>query len=544
MQDASGKATTRGWPTLESTALFLIAAAYIVWVLSLPDFPTQDGPAHLYYANVLSHLLSRTPGLYADFYYIRNLFPPYSLYYYALIGLSRFMPMVLANKLILCSYVALFLYGFRYMARAIGPSADVVTLFVSLELLNWPLMMGFINYCLATSIAMFALGLWLRFSGSSAVRRIAFVLLSIVVMFTHPLPLFGLLAFCGLHLVWRLGSTRIADGRFSFTSVLKLDLLCLVLAGLNLLYVARFSQSHPFTQNPRDPGKGLFQIELSRFARLFFLGGQSWTIYAYYALILLTLAACAWFLLLQFRRERPLGRTSPALFWGGLVVLSAVIVIIAPRDINGGVYVGDRLLWPAWLAVLGAAATYRPASPAFRPFAVAVAMLATLGLFFVVDPIVRPIAQQAAAWRDLPSMPADQVAVVLQTRLDHWRRPYPHLAASPLQWAGMNYLTAHQDVALNSPWLDLTTIPLGARHPVLGDADASIPNLLSYSLDNNPAVRQAVLSRVNFLLQADPLAAETHNRLEQQIGVGWICPYHSGPYTMCVPGDAAPVPNR
>ena len=44
--------------TPELLATFVIVLAYIVWILSLPALPTQDGPIHLYYTHVLRALFS------------------------------------------------------------------------------------------------------------------------------------------------------------------------------------------------------------------------------------------------------------------------------------------------------------------------------------------------------------------------------------------------------------------------------------------------------------------------------------------------------
>ena len=120
-------------------AILLVAAAYVVWFLCIPAWPSQDGPMHLYYTHILGQLLSHQPTVYARFYVVKHLLPPYALYYYSLLALSKGVPLLLADRLILCAYALSFIFGFRFLARALGPCADEMTLLASLLLLNWPL---------------------------------------------------------------------------------------------------------------------------------------------------------------------------------------------------------------------------------------------------------------------------------------------------------------------------------------------------------------------------------------------------------------------
>ena len=94
--------------TPELLATVLIVVVYIAWLLSLPAWPSQDGPVHLYYTHVLGALLSHQPTPYTHFYTIKHLLPPYALYYYALLVLSKAVSLLMADRLIVCAYVVLF----------------------------------------------------------------------------------------------------------------------------------------------------------------------------------------------------------------------------------------------------------------------------------------------------------------------------------------------------------------------------------------------------------------------------------------------------
>lgn len=167
--------------------LIAIVAAFVLWMLSMPCFPTTDGPVHMYYVHILSSLFAHNNADYAHYFRIRHVLPPYSLYYYTLLLLSKVMPMLTADRLIICFYFVSFVFGFRFLARQVGPSADITTLLVTPLLLNWPLGMGFVNFCLALSFSFWAAGLWLTFQGTRNLkRRVIFLLLVTGIMLTHP----------------------------------------------------------------------------------------------------------------------------------------------------------------------------------------------------------------------------------------------------------------------------------------------------------------------------------------------------------------------
>src|ERR1700744_3345714 len=59
-----------------SVLLSGLVLVFCVWALSLPLFPTQDGPMHKYYVHVLASLLSG--GQSNSAYVIRHPFPHYA----------------------------------------------------------------------------------------------------------------------------------------------------------------------------------------------------------------------------------------------------------------------------------------------------------------------------------------------------------------------------------------------------------------------------------------------------------------------------------
>lgn len=101
-----------------------LVAAYCFLVLSLPVFPSQDGPMHQYFSQVLFRLLTHSSSLYARYYHVRHVLPPYALYYYLLIAISRVLPMVWADKIVVAIAVANLGFGFAPCAGRRAATAD------------------------------------------------------------------------------------------------------------------------------------------------------------------------------------------------------------------------------------------------------------------------------------------------------------------------------------------------------------------------------------------------------------------------------------
>jgi uncharacterized protein YhhL (DUF1145 family) len=182
-----------------SSILFaVLLAAICVWILSLPVFPSQDGPIHRYYIHVLDSLLQHQSS-YSD-YQIRHPLPPYATHYAVLLLLFHVFPHDLAEKLFVCSIVLCLGYGVRFSARQIGTAGNWVTLFCTPLLLAWPLMMGFFNFTLGVGLALLAAAFWQRIPERGARSLAALTGVLAVLTFSHPIPLLLLFLLCCLDL--------------------------------------------------------------------------------------------------------------------------------------------------------------------------------------------------------------------------------------------------------------------------------------------------------------------------------------------------------
>lgn len=76
-------------------------------ILSLPCFPSHDGPVHLYYADILRGLLTHS-GPYPQYFEIKSWVTPHMLEYFSLLVLELVFPALVAEKILVCVYVLLF----------------------------------------------------------------------------------------------------------------------------------------------------------------------------------------------------------------------------------------------------------------------------------------------------------------------------------------------------------------------------------------------------------------------------------------------------
>ncbi|MHB1958730.1 MAG: hypothetical protein ACYCO5_06835 [Acidobacteriaceae bacterium] len=223
-----------------------LVAMYCGWVLSLPLFPAQDSPMHLYIASVLSSLLSGSDH-FSTYFYVRHLVTPYSLHYYFLIFFGRIFSFPIADKLLVCAIILCSAFGFRYLARTVGPSGDVMSLFAIPLFLSWALGMGFYNYCLSLGLAFWALGFWGRASSTRQHKFwLGFVLTIALMTLTHPLLVIVVIAFAGFHLLWRICQASLETrqhptGDRRRLNSFRYDLLYLLSALSSLAYIAHYT---------------------------------------------------------------------------------------------------------------------------------------------------------------------------------------------------------------------------------------------------------------------------------------------------------------
>lgn len=504
------------WFTPELIAVVLVVTAYVVWTLSMPLLPTEDGPVHLYYAQILSQLLSHSNATTAHFFRIKHLLPPYSLYYYLLILFSRFGSFLLADRLAVCLYFVLFVGGFRYLAGAIGRNTDRATLLATVLALNWALGMGFVNFDLALALSLWAAGLWIRSAGrAKTVGRVGFVVLAILVMLTHPVPLLVLLAFAAITLGVRWYQHRYSVGQ-RVPPFFVADLLTLGCASLTLGYIKLFTRKNALAQvdHPVSWWAQLLQ-NVHRFGSGYgvcFVTGHAVVILAYRAglmLVLLGALAVAVRQRLQNRAERTWSLGDTCLLCSTVLLL---MMPVLPSSINGSTHFADRLLIFVWLAALCAAAggsVTETVSNTARAVVIVGALVINGCLLYAAERFIRPLADGIAAMESLPVTHRGEIGLIVEDLRPLGNSSYANPAWDPYMWAPVNLFRHEEAVLANPPWLDLAIIPVGSQPALpaswIPQRLDDMPLYLAQDLQRNAEDRERVLSAVSFIVVTQPL---------------------------------------
>jgi hypothetical protein len=554
--------------TPEFVVTVMLVLVYSIWLLSLPAWPSQDGPAHLYYAHVLGALFSHQPTIYARYYTIKHLLPPYALYYYALLGLSKFLPLLFADRLIVCVYLLLFIFGFRFLASAVGPSADRATLLLVLVSLNWSVGIGFLNYCLSLALALWAIGLWVRFTDNHLLPRFAFLLLVIAITLTHPVPLLIVLAFCGIDLLQRFTlSWRASNTASRAPAVPDLVLFCLSL--LALLYVKHFATAHPLSEAQPHPASFVIRaahaaLLIAQLHSISLIFGHSIPILIYRFGQLLTLVIAFALAFSQRLRNRNAGIWTHGDTWLVFSIALLIVLPLLPSNVSGAYYFTERLTILLWIAPLIAASGWAPSASSTgvkedSPFSSVIASwIPGLILFFAIvtnlcliweaNALLRPVADLIQASERAPISHTGKLALLLyDSRPGNTGKAGP--SWDPFYWAGAHILRHNDAILDNSPWLDSAIIPLGARPELPVGANATgqsaSPDQLSAQLLRHPAERGKVLSSADVVLitqpgrpapsELDPVLAPSPDSTNS-----WSCHLAASWYQLCLPSAARP----
>jgi hypothetical protein len=453
-------------PSARLTAIVFagMVLAFCAWALSLPLFPTQDGPMHKYYVHILASLLSGSQEYHA--YAIRHPFPPYATHYAILLGLTRGMSFDLAEKLLICIVFVCTAYGFRYCARSLGPSGDVLSLCVVPLVLHWSLVMGFLNYSLAVGLFFFAVGLWCRAAAGRAGLWLLFAGVSFLLAITHPVPLLLLIVFCCLDLLIRVTqdyqlSRQTKQLRFSLKPYRWLGSALLV-AGLCFLYPLASVDRSRSASNLH--GFGLHRDALVSSVALFGISpfdtrSKNLFINGYRLGLVILLLSClmlAFMGLAERWRSRHL-RPSDSMALLAVAILVAIPVL--PGTMNGSDFFSQRLMIIPWMGALAAASGYsapRRLARAVPVFAICLALTTLLP----AERFFRPVAQQLFALEHQPlAEHAEGLAILDPAMLKAVRVQY-QLGFNPYLWSGALPFLHADAVMLNSPFMDQKITPL------------------------------------------------------------------------------------
>jgi hypothetical protein len=374
------------------TALFLVLLGLhllLIWVF--PFTPTQDGPDHQALTHILREYDEPGAGLLRQYYQLNEEALPNWFIFFVMGQVLGFVPVPVAEKILLTAYVLLLPLSVRYALRAIDPRAGFLAVLAFPFLFSFFFHMGFFNFCFSLTAFFFAVGYWLKHAEEMGIGRTAVLALLVLwVYFCHPSTLVVTVTVLLTLAGWR----ALLDLPPLWQAVRRWLLVPLIACLPALVLMASFVRSRADSPVVMMP----LWRKAGSLATLHSLASLTiWTIPVTIALAVLFYVVAA----LCLKERRGQGRRLQV--GDGLLLTVAGLTLaffIAPDEISSGGFINDRLLlFPFLTAILWFGTRGHPAR---RRLGVQVAAagiaLAFLGLFaWKYAEINRSLAGIAAA---------------------------------------------------------------------------------------------------------------------------------------------------
>lgn len=442
-----------------ATIILLLCTAIIV--LAVPVFPSQDGPVHLYYVDIVRSLLTHS-GPYTQHFEIKSLLTPYALEYYSLLAFEMAFSPEVSEKLLVCCYIFAFGLGFRYLVGSIAEQRSPWSLAGIPFCMNALVYKGFLNYCLGVALALFLCGFWIRCQGRFRPRRVTALLVCFVLMLlTHPVPVAIFLLFAGLHFVADLAHAAAAGSRLwapSLRARWRPLAMLVLMAATAVLWVALFASQSQHV--PSGPG-AVFRYGWIRTVagRLLLWPVIPFTSPSYRIGPVLLVVTAGLALLLSAWKQG--GRACSATI--ALLATAAIcftLACVAPESINGSYYFPDRFAVFWVLLLIAAAAASRPP----RRWSLAAGVMAlcvTCAVLLVQWVNTSRIALEMRPVLDAPLAQAGSVGLIIGGKASRGG----DLVFEPFLWGGAHYFRRSGAILANAPWMDLPIVMLRPAHP-------------------------------------------------------------------------------
>ena len=334
-------------PRPEPLLFGFLLAVHLLPVWFFEYIPTQDGPAHLSLTNLL-RFYDRPEGAFLREYFLPNREAIPNWFIFLVLGkLLAFLPVPVAEKVLVSAYVVLLPVSVRYALTALDGTgrSRFLALLAFPFVYSFLFWMGFYNFCFSLAAFFFSVGFWLRRPDRPGPARTAgLALLVLWVYFCHPVTLVVTVAALGTLVAWRVLLDR---GSEPLGRSLRRWLAAPILACLPaLLFLATFVGTRM-----RGVGDREFAIQakidsLNHLVSLVALDCGAETGTTLLAWLFVFLAAWrVW----RLARER---RAAPADGLLLVAVLCVLIYFVAPDRMSGGSFIRPRLNLFPFLALL------------------------------------------------------------------------------------------------------------------------------------------------------------------------------------------------
>ncbi len=530
--------TARGY----KAAFWILLAGFELWLATLPLIPNGDGPMHIYLASTFWKLATHSSPFFEHFYTIRHLVQPYSFHYYLLILLERVMRPDGAEKVFAGLILATTAFGFRALARALDARSAAAPLLVFPLLLSWPLSAGFFNFTFGCGLLLFALALYTRlhapalnvFQRHGRTLGVFTLVLALLVL-AHPIPIMILICLIGLDLALQL------PGRLGSRPLLPpAQAAALGLSCLAFLFPILIADKAAVAQSVSQIGFRLYLLEamLAGYRVSYFQVRNPLGV-LYEASITAILPVSLFLIFVRLRAARRSRSFSAAdrLLAAALLYLAATLLF--PDSMNGSAYFAMRMWYPVGLLAAAAIAARVQPGAAERwaaGWSLGTAALTLAFAFLYVPPVARAQAELEQAplpphARGLYLLPTSGVAGSLT-----------HTWWGVNFWSGVRAFNAHGDVLVNTPWMELSILPVSenGRAGLLRDfapgKESEAPYRAVELMSGTPA-SAAALRLADFVLASDPNGRPPAPEALARKFMGaessqWRCTSH-GAYAIC-----------
>jgi hypothetical protein len=434
--------------------MFALLALTALIPLAAPVFPTQDGPVHLYYADVLRGVLTHAAP-YAQHFAIKRALTPYALEYYSLLVLETVLAPAASEKVLVACYIFTFGLGFRYLVESVTEKGSPWILAAIPFCMHMLVYMGFLNYCFAVALLLFACGMWIRIAGRLTARRaIGLFGVVLLMLLTHPVPVAVFLVFMPVYFV-----CDAANGAGSWRECLlsrRSDLATMAgIATMALVWVSLFVDSGHVDswQSNHVSTWGWFNAVATEL-QLYHLAPFTALSYRAGPILAMAFAFAAWIAGLR-RGLRPAATA--------LLVVSGICFLVyclAPERVSGGYYFAER--FPIlWLLFLLAGASSLRLPPGWSVAAGTIAVIVTIDVLGMQWVHVREIASRIELAEQAPTMAPGSVGLIIGRRSS-----MPDgLSFNPYMWSGVHLFRRSRAILANDPWMNGSILMLRPARP-------------------------------------------------------------------------------
>lgn len=339
---------------LEKLFFVVLIVVHLMPIWMLKYFPSQDGPVHLYNANIIREYHHPDRSVYREYYAFNKNLDPNWLGHLVLAGLMYVVPMLIAEKILLSGYIILLPISIRYALRAIRPDTGFLAFLAFPFIYNYLFHMGFYYFSYSLPMFFLVVGFWLKYRDRFTLRETMILsFLSLLLYFCHLVSLVMAYVAIGLFALWLilldLGqqiSERQYNVRALWKAVSTRALVPLYSFLPTLVLVTVFLLQKGTQSFARPPAWELRYRLISLNSLVSYEKQEIWFSTAFAALF------AAVFLYLFVLK----GVRWHVNHWDGLLLIFAAYIILyftAPKHMSGGSFISHRMnLYPFFALIL------------------------------------------------------------------------------------------------------------------------------------------------------------------------------------------------